>query len=129
MLRRRRFAVRYSSLELVRAACPQRSNWRRHLPVVLFLPGLASLVVALGRPVAIVKLPTNQTTIILTMDVSGSMRSRDIQPSRLQAAEEAAFSFIQHQKTSTQIGLVAFSGFAEIIQPATTNQDSTAGCA
>ena len=75
-----------------------------------------------GRPVAILNLPTNQTTIILTIDVSGSMRSRDIQPSRLQAAEEAAFSFVQHQKSNTQIGLVAFSTFAEIIQPATTDQ-------
>jgi len=122
MLRRRRFALRYSSLELVRAALPKKSNWRRHLPVVLFLLGLSCLVFALGRPVAILSLPTNQTTIILTMDVSGSMRSRDIPPSRLQAAEEAAFSFIQHQKSSTQIGLVAFSSFAELIQPATTDQ-------
>ena len=122
MLRRRRFALRYSSLELVRAALPKKSNWRRHLPVVLFLLGLACLVFALGRPVAILSVPTNQTTILLTMDVSGSMRSRDIPPSRLQAAEEAAFSFIQHQKSSTQIGLVAFSSFAELIQPATTDQ-------
>ena len=124
MLRRRRYAVRYSSLELVRAALPKKSNWRRHLPVVLFLLGFSSLVFALGRPVAILSVPTNQTTIILTMDVSGSMRSRDISPSRLQAAETAAFSFIQHQKTNTQIGLVAFSGFAEIIQPATKNQEA-----
>jgi Ca-activated chloride channel homolog len=122
MLRRRRFAVRYSSLELVRAALPKKSNWRRHLPVGLFLFGLTSLIFALGRPVAILNVPTNQTTIILTLDVSGSMRSRDISPSRLQAAEEAAFSFIQHQKSSTQIGLVAFSSFAELIQPATTDQ-------
>ncbi len=120
--RRRRFAVRYSSLELVRAALPEKSNWRRHLPVALFLLGLTSLVFALGRPVAILNVLTNQTTIILTMDVSGSMRSTDIQPSRLQAAEEAAFSFIQHQKSNTQIGLVAFSSFAELIQPATTDQ-------
>jgi Ca-activated chloride channel family protein len=122
MLRRRRFVVRYSSLELIRAALPKKSNWRRHLPVALFLLGLTSLVFALGRPVAILNVPTKQTTIILTMDVSGSMRSRDIQPSRLQAAEEAAFSFIQHQKSNTQIGLVAFSSFAELIQPATTDQ-------
>jgi Ca-activated chloride channel homolog len=122
MLRRRRFALRYSSLELVRAALPKRSSWRRHLPVGLFLLGLTSLVFALGRPVAILNVPTNQTTILLTMDVSGSMRSRDIPPSRLQAAEEAVFSFIQHQKSTTQIGLVAFSGFAELIQPATTDQ-------
>ena len=121
-LRRRRFAVRYSSLELVRAAQPQKSRWRRYIPVILFLLGLASLVLALGRPVVILSVPTSQTTIILTMDVSGSMRSRDIQPSRLQAAEEAAFSFIQHQKSHTQIGLVAFSTFAEIIQPATRDQ-------
>ena len=121
-VRRRRFAVRYSSLELVRAALPKKSNWRRHLPVGLFLLGLTSLVIALGRPVAILNVPTNQTTIILTIDVSGSMRSRDIQPSRLQAAEEAAFSFVQHQKSTTQIGLVAFSSFGELIQPATTDQ-------
>ncbi len=122
MLRRRRFAVRYSSLELIRAALPKKSQWRRHLPACLFLLGFAGLVFALGRPVMILSLPTNQTTIVLTLDVSGSMRSRDIPPSRLQAAEDAAFSFIQHQKTSTQTGLVAFSSFAEIIQPATTDQ-------
>jgi Ca-activated chloride channel family protein len=121
-LRRRRFAVRYSSLELVRAAQPQKSRWRRFIPVILFLLGLASLVLALGRPVVILSVPTSQTTIILTMDVSGSMRSRDIPPSRLQAAEEAAFSFIQHQQSHTQIGLVAFSSFAEVIQPATRDQ-------
>jgi len=122
MLQRRRLAVRYSSLELVRAALPKKSSWRRHLPVALFLLGLTSLVFALGRPVAILNVPTNQTTIILTIDVSRSMLSTDISPSRLQAAEEAAFSFVQHQKSSTQIGLVVFSGFAELIQPATNNQ-------
>ena len=124
MLRRRRFAVRYSSLELVRVALPRKSNWRRHLPAGLFLLALASLVIATGRPVAILILPTNQTTIILTMDVSGSMRSRDISPSRLQAAEEAAFSFIQNQKKNMLIGLVAFSGFAETIQPPTSNAEA-----
>jgi Ca-activated chloride channel family protein len=122
--RRRRLAVRYSSLELVRAALPHKSHWRIYIPVILFLLGLTSLVFALGRPVAILSVPTNQTTIILTMDVSGSMRSRDIPPSRLQAAEQAAFNFIQHQNAHTQIGLVAFSRFAEIIQPPTTKQES-----
>jgi Ca-activated chloride channel homolog len=122
-LRRRRFAVRYSSLQLIRAAQPQKSRWRRHIPIALFLVALASLVLALGRPVMIVDVPTNQTTIILTIDVSGSMRSRDIYPNRLQAAEDAAFTFIQHQKTNTNIGLVAFSTFAEIIQLPTSNQE------
>src|SRR5918911_1027028 len=98
--RRRRFAVRYSSLALVREALPHQSRLRRHLPFALFLLALASLVIALGRPVAIVSVPTGQTTIILAIDVSGSMRSTDIPPSRLEAAQVAALSFIRHQKSA-----------------------------
>jgi Ca-activated chloride channel homolog len=121
--RRRRFAVRYSSLSLLREALPKQSRLRRHLPFALFLLALASLVVALARPVTVAAVPTDQTTIILTIDVSRSMCSTDIQPSRLEAAEAAALSFIKRQKSSTMIGVVAFSGFAEIIQPPTTDSE------
>src|SRR5262245_1629967 len=114
--RRRRFAVRYSSLSLVRAAVPRYSWLRRHLPFILFLSALASLIVAFGRPVSIVSVPTNQVTIILAIDVSRSMCSTDIEPSRIEAAEAAANEFIQSQKAGTQIGIVAFSGFAELVQ-------------
>jgi Ca-activated chloride channel family protein len=122
--RRRRFALRYSSLALVRAAVPQPSRLRRYLPFALFLGALACLIVALARPVSIVSVPTDQTTIILALDVSLSMRSADVPPSRLQAAQAAALSFIQRQKASTQIGIVAFSGFAEMVQAPTTNQEA-----
>lgn len=121
-LRRRQVAVRYSSLVLVRAAIPRFSRLRRHLPFGLFLAALASLIIAFGRPVAVVAVPTNQTTIILTIDVSGSMCSGDISPNRLVAAERAAISFIRSQKASTRIGVVAFSGFAEVVQAPTTDQ-------
>lgn len=124
MLRRRRFAVRYSSLSLLRQAIPRQSRLRRHLPFALFLLALTSLVIAFGRPAAIVSVPTDQTTIILAIDVSGSMRATDIYPSRLAAAEDAALSFIQRQKARTQIGIVAFLGFAELVQPPTTNQEA-----
>ena len=97
---------------------------RRHLPYALFLLALTSLVLALTRPAAIVSVPTNQTTIILSIDVSRSMRATDILPSRLEAAEAAALSFIQSQKATTQIGIVAFAGFAEMIQPPTTDQEA-----
>ncbi len=70
MFRRRRYAIRYSSLALVRAAVPKRSNIKRHLPVALFLLALTGLILAFGRPVLVVSLPTNQTTIILAIDVS-----------------------------------------------------------
>jgi Ca-activated chloride channel family protein len=119
--RRRPSGVRYSSLSLVRDALPRSSFLRRHLPFALFALALAGLAVALARPVVIAAVPTNQTTIILTIDVSGSMCSTDIPPSRLQAAEAAAIKFIESQGTGTQIGIVAFAGFAEIVQMPTND--------
>ena len=124
MLRRRRVALRYSSLSLVRAALPRYSHLRRHLPFALFLLALTSLIVALGRPVQIVSVPSGQATIILALDASGSMRQTDIAPSRLQAAQAAALSFIQQQKSTTQIGLVAFAGYSQLIQPPTSDQEA-----
>ena len=122
--RRRRFAVRYSSLSLVRAAAPRHSWIRRHLPFVMFLAALGSLVITAARPVSIVSVPTGQTTIILAIDVSRSMCSTDIHPNRLQAAEAAASSFIQRQSSTTQIGIVAFSTFAEEILSPTNDQEA-----
>ena len=122
--RRRRFAVRFSSLALVRQALPRYSFLRRHLPFILALLAIAVLVIAVARPVTIISIPTDQTTIIFSIDVSGSMRSVDIPPSRLQAAENAALYFVQHQKATTQIGLVAFSDFAEEIQSPTSDQEA-----
>jgi Ca-activated chloride channel family protein len=124
VLRRRRVGLRYSSLALVRAALPRYSRLRRHLPFALFLLALASLILTLARPVQIVSVPSGQATIILSLDVSGSMRQNDIQPSRLAAAKAAALSFIQSQKANTQIGLVAFAGYAELIQPPTSDRDA-----
>ncbi len=120
---RRPAAVRYSSLLLVRAALPGSSFLRRHLPFALFAIALAGLAVAVARPVVIASVPTNEATIVLTIDVSGSMCSTDVAPSRIEAAETAAANFIQSQSSSTQIGIVAFSGFAEIVQAPTTDRN------
>jgi Ca-activated chloride channel family protein len=115
--------VRFSSLSLLRTAVP-RSSWiRRHLPFALFLVGLGSLVVAMARPAAIIPVPSSQTTIVLAMDVSRSMCATDIPPNRLVAAEEAASSFVEGQRGGTQIGIVAFAGFAEIVQPPTDDEE------
>lgn len=120
--RRQRFALRYSSLGLVRAAVPRGARLRRHLPAALFLPALGCLVVALGRPVSIISVPSNQTVILLAIDVSRSMCSTDVDPSRIEAAQAAANGFIDSQPAGTQIGVVAFSGFAELIQAPTTDK-------
>jgi Ca-activated chloride channel family protein len=122
-LRRRRAGFRYSSLSLI-SGLLLRSLWvRRHLPFGVLLVGLASLVVALARPVSIVSVPAGQTTVILTLDVSRSMCATDIDPNRLLAAEAAAASFIERQSSTTRIGIVAFSGFAELVQPPTNDQE------
>ena len=120
--RRRRGSARYSSLALVRDARPGSSRLRRHLPFALFAAAVAVLVIALGRPAMVLSVPSNQTTIMLAMDVSGSMCSTDILPTRLEAAEEAAIAFVNGQNARTRIGLVAFSGFAAVIQPPTSDQ-------
>ena len=122
-LRRRRSGVRFSSLSLVRVAAPGSSRIRRHLPFALMVLGLGSLVLAMARPAAIVPVPSSRTTVVLAMDVSRSMCATDIPPNRLVAAEEAASSFVENQESGTQIGVVAFAGFAEIIQVPTNDQE------
>jgi Ca-activated chloride channel family protein len=121
--RRRPMGLRYSSVSLLREAVPARSRWRRHLPFALFAAAIALLVVAVARPAVTVAVPSNQTTIILSMDVSGSMCSGDIAPNRLVAAEAAAASFIDSQAADSRIGIVAFSGFAEMVQAPTSDRD------
>ncbi|OGO28612.1 MAG: hypothetical protein A2Z16_07755 [Chloroflexi bacterium RBG_16_54_18] len=121
--RRKRYVVRYSSLVLIRAAIPKPSLLRRYLPIALFLLALASLVLALTRPVAVIKMPAGKATIMLAMDVSMSMCSTDIPPNRLKAAQAAALEYVQRQSAHTQLGIVAFAGFAALVQPPTSDQE------
>lgn len=122
--RRRRYAVRYSTLSIIREALPKRARWRQHLPFALFLVGLTFLILATTRPVALVKVPLNRTTIILAIDVSRSMCAVDVSPNRLTVAQEAASAFIEDQAEGTRIGIVAFAGFAEIIVPPTNDKEA-----
>jgi len=119
--RRRRFAVRYSSLSLVREAVAKQSWLRRHLPFILFLFALAGLVLALSRPVATVLVPSNKATVILAVDVSRSMCATDIPPNRLTVAKNVALSFVRDESSGRQVGIVAFAGFAEVIVPPTND--------
>ncbi len=123
MLRRRRkFAVRYSSIALIREALPKRARLRQYLPVALFLLALTSLITGLARPVAEVQVPLSRTSIILALDVSRSMCSTDVAPNRFTIAQEAALAFIDEQADDVRIGLVAFAGFAELIVPPTNDK-------
>lgn len=121
--RRKRSAVTVSSVALIRAALPGRSSWKRRVPVWLFLAGLLALGAGVTRPEATIEVPSNNTSILLAIDVSGSMCSTDVPPNRLTVASEAARKFIKAQKDGTKIGLVAFSGIAGLLVPPTTDKD------
>ncbi|MEU4157545.1 VWA domain-containing protein [Actinoplanes sp. NPDC026670] len=121
--RRKRTAVTVSSIALIRAALPGRTAWRRRIPVYLFLIGLVALAGGIARPQASVAVPSNDTTILLAIDVSGSMCNTDIAPNRLAVAVDAAREFVEAQEGDTKIGLVAFSGIAGLLVPPTTDKD------
>lgn len=120
--RKKKMAVRYASLSIVKEAMGGQS-WKRHIPPALFLLAIAAMLVAAGRPQAVVTLPSNQQTIILAMDVSGSMRATDVQPNRLVAAQNAAKSFIADLPRHVKVGIVAFAGSAQVAQLPTVNRE------
>lgn len=122
--RRKRFAIHFSSLSLVRAAAPQQSAWKRHLPFALFVLALACLVLAMVRPVTLLTAPSLKRTILLAIDVSRSMCATDIEPNRLEAAKDAASEFVRRHASTAEIGIVAFAGFAAVIQPPTSDEQA-----
>jgi Ca-activated chloride channel family protein len=121
--RRKRLAVRYANLPLVREAMGRAAGWRRHVPPLLFLAAITALFLAVARPTAVITLPSQQDTVILAMDVSGSMRATDVEPNRLVAAQNAAKAFIADQPMTTRIGIVSFAGTAALVQPPTQNRE------
>lgn len=123
MNRRKKVTLKFANLALVKQAAGQGPGWRRHLPPVLMLLALATLLVAASRPRAVVTLPLQQETIILAMDVSGSMRATDVQPNRMVAAQEAAKAFLKDLPGSVRVGVVSFAGTAAVVQPPTLNRE------
>ena len=121
--RRRRTTVRLPSLAIARAALGPSAGWRRHLPPALMLLALAALLLAVARPVAVIKLPLAERTVVLAMDVSGSMRAEDVKPNRLVASQEAAKAFLKELPREVRVGVVSFAGTAAIVQAPTLSRD------
>jgi len=121
--RKKKLALRYASLTLVKEAMGAGQRWRRHVPPALFLLSLAVMIGAIARPQAVITLPSQHETVILAMDVSGSMRATDVAPNRLVAAQNAAKAFIADQPDSVRIGIVAFAGTATVAQAPTRNKE------
>jgi Ca-activated chloride channel family protein len=121
--RKKKAAVHYASLSMVKEAMSGGPRVRRHIPPFLFLLALVALVGAIARPTAVVTLPSQHDTIVLAMDVSGSMRATDVAPNRLVASQNAAKAFVADQPSTTRIGVVTFAGTAAIVQPPTNNRE------
>jgi Ca-activated chloride channel homolog len=122
--RRQKYALRYSSLSIVKEALIQGPGFRRHIPPSLFLAGLLLIIFAMARPVATVILPSQQGTVILAIDVSMSMRANDFKPNRLEAAKAAAIAFVEKQPKNVRIGVVSFSATTAIAQAPTTDREA-----
>ena len=125
--RRRKQAVRYSSVALLRSVLPRSSRWRRHAPVALLLMSLCVLAFASSRPQISRTVPIGRTSIILALDVSRSMCSTDVNPNRITVAQAAARAFVQDQPAGTRIGIVVFSGAAQLAVPPTTDRKALIG--
>jgi Ca-activated chloride channel family protein len=121
--RRRKTVVRLASVALVKQALGAGPGWRRHVPPAILLAAIACLLLAAARPMAKLKLPSQQETIILAMDVSGSMRATDVKPNRMVAAQEAAKAFVAQLPRSVRIGVVSFAGTAAVVQAPTHSRD------
>ncbi len=122
--RRKQIAARYGTLGIVQEAGRRPLGWRRHIPAIFFVIGLTILLIALARPQTVVSLPRLQGTVILAFDVSGSMAAEDLQPSRMEAAKNAARDFVLRQPSTIEIGVVAFSESGFTVQLPTHEQET-----
>lgn len=121
--RKRKTTVRMASVSVAKLALGQGPGWRRHVPPLLMLLALAALLVSVARPTATLTLPLSERTIMLAMDVSGSMRAEDVKPNRLVASQEAARAFVANLPREVRVGVVSFAGTAAVVQAPTTSRD------
>lgn len=121
--RRKRGALRYASLTLVRDALGPGQWIRRHLPAALIALALVCALLGVARPIAVFALPNEYQTIVLAMDVSRSMRATDIDPSRIVAAQNAVKDFVKELPKNVRVGIVTFAGTAALVQSPTENKE------
>lgn len=124
--RRRRYAVRFASLPLLEKVAPEQPGWRRHAPAAAFVLALGALALAAARPVVDVRVPHERATLIVAIDVSRSMEATDVEPSRMEAARQAAGAFIESLPDTFNVGLVTFSGATSVVATPTTDHQSVA---
>ena len=124
-LARQRRVLRFANTELLESVAPQRPTKWRHLPAILLVLSLVVFTIAMAGPTRDMRVPRNRAVVMLVVDVSQSMRSTDVQPNRLAAAQEAAKQFAGELTPGVNLGLIAFAGTATVLVSPTTNRDAT----
>jgi Ca-activated chloride channel family protein len=121
---RRKVAVRFTSVDLLASVAPRRSGWQRHLASGALLGALVLLVIGFAQPARVERTPKQKATVILTLDISGSMVANDVSPSRLMAAEQAARGFVNALPPGVQLGLVSFSSSSSVLVAPTADRSA-----
>lgn len=125
--RRAQYTVRFTNLALLNQVVGKGPGFRRHLPAILFVAGLAGLLFSMARPQATIRIPKGQTSVMLAVDVSGSMAATDVQPTRIDAATSAARTLIDKLPGNAQVGLVIFNSQAQVVATLTSDKGSVKG--
>jgi Ca-activated chloride channel homolog len=118
-----RYAVEYPNVELLASVVGSSRRWRRRIPLMLFALATTLALLGLARPEARVLVPRDDATVVLVMDRSGSMQTPDVDPSRLDAARDAAKAFVDVVPARFRLGLVAFSDTADVLAEPTTKRE------
>jgi Ca-activated chloride channel homolog len=120
--RRAGYAIRFTNLDLLANVVTRSPGWRRHLPPAFYLLALAALAISMARPQAVTLVPKEQATVMLVMDVSGSMNATDVQPTRMVAAQQSATTFVQELPKKLRVGVVSFASTAQTLTRPTTDR-------
>lgn len=115
--RRREYAVRFTSVDLLASVAPRQPGWRRHVSAGFVLAAAAAMVVALARPAVTDRVPRDRGTVLLAIDTSGSMEAVDVAPSRLAAAQTAARRFVERLPSGIRVGVLSFDSEARLLAP------------
>jgi Ca-activated chloride channel family protein len=122
--RRIKYAARFTNLDLLANVVDASPGRRRHVPATFAVLALAALIVAMARPQAVVAVPRDDATVLLTMDTSASMTATDVPPTRLEAAKSASLSFLDLLPDRFRVGLVSFSSIVSVLEEPSDDREA-----
>lgn len=122
--RKNRRGMRFTNTSMLEVVVPKQSQWRRHVAVALSLLSLVTLTAAFARPKTEIDVPRERATVVVVLDVSLSMQATDVDPSRIEAAKQAAISFVESLPEKYNVSIVSMAGSASVLVPPTLQHNT-----